>query len=123
MHHFPPAAEMQFLVGDEISQIRLDPYDIQFLFSSGTSMTVEWRIEHIDVGGVLHSHDCTASTGEAIYLHQMLQQPVSAVDAEPLCLTLTFKTGAILRVFTETGTYECGQIFPSKESGRGFIVF
>jgi hypothetical protein len=84
---------------------------------------VVWRIEHIDVAGVLHSHDCVASTGEAIYLHQLLQQPVSTVDAEPLCLTLTFKTAAILRVFTETGPYECGQIFPAKESVRDFIVF
>jgi hypothetical protein len=123
MHHFPPATELQFLIGDEISQIRLDPYDIQFLFSSGASMTVERRIEHIDVGGVLHSHACMGSTREALYLQHLLQQPVSAVDAEPLCLTLTFKTGTILRVFTETGTYECGQIYPSKENGNGFLVF
>jgi hypothetical protein len=42
---------------------------------------------------------------------------------EPLCLSLTFATGAILRIFTEIGGFECGQIYPPEESGRGFVVF
>jgi hypothetical protein len=123
MHPFPPAADLQFLVGDQIAQIALDPYDIQFRLSSGCRITVEHRIEHVDERGVVHLHDCMSGSREALYLHQLLQHPVSSVDTEPLCLSLTFKNGAVLRVFSEIGSYECGQIFPSEGSGRGFIVF
>lgn len=123
MHHFPPAADLQFLVGEEIGQIALDPWSLQFRFVGGGQITVEGRIEHVDKGGRTYSHDCQKRTGEAIYLHQLLQNTISAVSAESLCLSLTFASGAILHIFTELGLYECGQIFPPEKNKLGFIVF
>jgi hypothetical protein len=123
MHQFPPSADLQFLLGETFGQIALDPWSIQFRFAAGGQVTVEGQIEHVDEGGSTHPHDCENRTGEALYLHQLLQHPITAVDAEPLCLSLTFASGAILRIFTELGGFECGQIYPPKPSGRGIIVF
>jgi hypothetical protein len=123
MHQFPSSTDLQFLLGETLGQIALDPWSLQFRFAGGGQITVEGRIEHVDEGGSTHPHDCQSRTGEALYLHQLLQHPVTAVDAEPFCLSLTFSTGAILRIFTEVGGFECGQVHPPEGSGRGFIVF
>lgn len=119
MRQFPPSADLQFLLGETFGQIALDPYSIQFRFAAGGQITVEWQIEHVDAAGTTHPHDCQNPAGHAVYLHQLLQHPIIAVDAKPLCLSLTFATRAILRIFTEVGDFECGQIC----SDRGVIVF
>ena len=122
MHPFPPSDDLQFLVGGTIEQIALDPWSLQFRFADAGQITVEGRIEHVDTGGLTHSHDCQERTGEALYLHQLLQHSITAVETEPLCLSLTFASGAILRIFTELGGFECGQInFLGKD--HGYIVF
>jgi hypothetical protein len=122
MHQMPPSADLQFLLGEALGQIALDPWSLQFRFADGGQITVEGRIEHVDAGGLTHSHDCQKPTGEALYLHQLLQHSITAVDAEPLCLSLTFANGAILRIFTELGGFECGQII-FLERGHGYFVF
>jgi hypothetical protein len=33
------------------------------------------------------------------------------VEVEPFCLTVTFSEGDTLRVFSDEGPYECGQIY------------
>jgi hypothetical protein len=119
MHPFPPAADLQFIVGETITQIALDLWSLQFRFESGSQITVEGRIEHVDEEGHTHSHNCQNRLGEPLYLHQLLQHPISEVGAEPLCLSLTFASGAILRIFSELGKYECGHI----ASNHGYIVF
>jgi hypothetical protein len=122
MHQFPPNADLQFLLGETLGQIALDPWSLQFRFAGGGQITVEGRIEHVDASGATHSHDCQKRTGEALYLHQLLQHPITAVDAEPLCLSLTFADGAILRIFTVLGGFECGQII-FLTRGHGYFVF
>jgi hypothetical protein len=114
MHAFPPAEDLQFLVGEEITQIALDPNSVQFRFARGGQITVEGDIEHIDASGQPHSYDCTARSTEAIYLHQLLQHPISVVEVQPLCLSLTFANRAVLRIYAELGPYECGQIYQAQ---------
>ena len=121
MYPFPPAADLQFLVGDEIGQIALDPYSLQFRFAAGGQITVGGRIEHIDEAGQTHAYDCQARNRAAIYLHQLLQHRITTVDAEPFCLSMTFENGALLRIFSDDGPYECGLI--SSAASRGLIVF
>jgi hypothetical protein len=120
MYAFPPADELQFLVGHEIDQICLDPWSLQFRFVNGGQITVEGRIEHIDERGQAHSHDCQTRASEALYLHQLLQHPISAINVQPLCLSLIFASGAVLRIYSELGRYECGTI---SSAGVGLIVF
>jgi hypothetical protein len=111
MHAFPPAEDLQFLVGDEIIQIALDPYSTQFRFARGSKILVEGEIEHIDASGLSHSYDCIARSAGALYLHQLLQHPISVVEVEPLALSLIFTNRAVLRIYSELGPYECGQIY------------
>ena len=120
MHAFPPAPALSFLVGQHIGQIALDPFSLQFRFEGGGQITVEGKIEHIDEGGSIHLHDCQDLKGNALYLHQLLQQPISAMEVEPFCLTLRFASGAELRIFSELNAYECGQISPLR---GGLFVF
>jgi hypothetical protein len=123
MHAFPQTADLQFLVGETFGQICLDPWSLQFRFAGGGQITVEGRIEHVDGAGLTHPYDCQDRKGQALYLHQLLQHTISAVRAEPLCLTLTFDDRAVLRIFTELGSFECGQISPPDSSKRGLLVF
>jgi hypothetical protein len=121
VREFPPTSELQFLVGREFGQVCLDPFSIQFRFADGGQITVEHRIEHIQNGSV-HSYDCQSQDGPPLYLHRLLQQPIISVEAEPLRLTLTFEDGAALRIHSEIGPYECGQIYPT-ENRQTSIVF
>jgi hypothetical protein len=118
-----PTADLQFLVGEVFGQICLDPYSLQFRFAGGGQITVEGRIEHLDSGGLTHPYNCQDPDGQELDLHQLLQRTISAVRAEPLCLTLTFDDRAVLRIFTELGSFECGQIYPPDLSKRGLFVF
>jgi hypothetical protein len=97
----------------------LDPFSLQFRFADGGQITVEGRIEHVDAGGVTHSYDCQKRIGEALYLHQFLQQSITMVETEPHRLSLTINGGAVLRIFTELGGIECGQIIKDHR----YIVF
>jgi hypothetical protein len=123
MHAFPSVDKLGFLIGAEIQQIALDPWSLQFRFADGGSITVEGLIEHVDESGVVHPHHCQQRVDNALYLHQLLEHPITAISGETFCLSLAFATGAILRIYSELSQYECGQIFPPQDSGRGFIVF
>jgi hypothetical protein len=122
MHPFPASAELQFLVGEELGQVCLDPFSLQFHFDSRRHITVEGRIEHIDEAGVVHPHNCQVRNGAPICLHQLLQHKIASIDVQPFCLALIFDTGAILRIFTDEGPYECGQIYQA-DMRDGLIVF
>ena len=117
MHPFPPGSDLKSLVGLTMTQIALDPFSLQFRFGDDGQIAVEGRMEHVDAGSVSHSYDCQqrASSG-ALYLHQLLEQSITAVETEPYCLSLTFNGGAILRIFTDLSRFECGHIGIAKEN-------
>lgn len=84
------------------------------MFASKSGITAEGCVEHIDETGNSHRHqDSDVRTGEAIYLHQLIQRPVTGIEVEPFCLSMTFEGGAILRIYSDEGPYECGQIYPA----------
>jgi hypothetical protein len=121
MNLFPPAASLQFLVGEVIGQICLDPNSLQFRFEDGGQITVEDRIEHVDGSGAVHAYECGQRDGP-IFLHQLVQTRIDKVEVDGLCLSLGFDGGAVLRIFSELCPYECGQIYPA-EKGAEPIVF
>jgi hypothetical protein len=123
MHKFPPLPELQFLVGKEIGQIVFDPHSVQFRWSNGGQITAYDRIEHTDEYGETHAYDCTAYTGPALLLHRLIQKRVTVLDVEPLCLTLGFEGGQLLRLETEEGPYECGTIQFTDDLADGWIVY
>lgn len=116
MHPFPPPDTLAFLVGKEIGQIALDPWGTQFRFSDSGCISIEGKFEHLDARGQSHSHqDSEEQDRGAVFFRDLLQQAVVGVAVEPLLLTLTFTNGSALRIYSDEGPYECGQISRSDD--------
>ena len=120
MYPFPPASELQSLLGEVLAQVSLDPFQVQFRFESGRCLVAAFRIEHVEPNGTVRAYGCEAWAGPPLLLHRLLQHRVAAVAREDLCLTLTFDDGSALRVFSDLGAYECGQLWAP---GGDWVVF
>jgi hypothetical protein len=113
MRAFPPASELQFLVGLEIEQICLDPWSTQFRLNGGVNISVQGSFEHVDLQGRSHEHQCGEEQDRGpVFLRELIQQRISLLHLEPHCLTLSFGNGSRLRIRSEVGPYEDGQIYP-----------
>lgn len=122
MHPFPPASDLQFLVGLEVGQICLDPWSTQLRFADGGRITIEGLFDHRDAQGQLHTHQ----TGEgqdqgAVFFRDLIQQQITALESEPRRLTLVFGNGARLRIVSEEIPYESGQIYPPGREDQPII--
>ncbi|MBA3878705.1 MAG: hypothetical protein C0500_03200 [Sphingobium sp.] len=109
MRDFPPAADLQFLIGKELESITLCCWSFHLLFDAGR-ITVEGDLEHVDSAGAVHRHNTDADRLGPLYVHHLIGQKVESVSVEPRCLTLAFNRGDILRVFSEEGPFEDGNI-------------
>jgi len=111
MHAFPPSDDLGFLVGLAVGQICLDPWSTQVRFSNGGRITIEGPFEHGDAQKVIHLHqvgdnqDCGP-----VFLRDLIQQRIVAVERADWLLTLVFANGATLRINAERGPHESGQI-------------
>ena len=122
MHTFPPAEDLRFLIGMEISQICLDPWSTQLRFSQGGEITVEGKFEHLAADGSLWVHQSREKLDNGpVFLRALIQQSVDKIEVEPLMLTLHFRNGDILRIHSDEGTYECGQIYPPSRPGEPIV--
>lgn len=93
----------------------------QFQFSfENTSICAAGLFEHIDGRGAIHRHNTDEDRRSPLYIHNLIGQKITALSAEDFCLTLTFEGGDLLRIFSEEGPYEDGQIYD--EAGE-LIVF
>tara|TARA_B100001057_G_C22513053_1_gene818712 strand:- start:203 stop:562 length:360 start_codon:yes stop_codon:yes gene_type:complete len=110
MHPFPHAKEIQFLVGAELEQVCLGRWQVHFIFDKAR-ICVEGDLEHVGKSGTLHRHNTDENRLSPIYLHQLLGQKVQLIDVEPYCLSLAFDSGDIIRILSDEGPYECGQIY------------
>jgi hypothetical protein len=110
MHSFPPASELQFLVGKQLELISLGAWQFHFTFGKG-SISVEDDLEYIDSEGVVHRQNTEADRFSPIYVHRLLGQKITHISVEPFCLSLTFDRGDLLRIYSNVGPYECGQIY------------
>ena len=123
MHPFPPPDTLAFLVGNEIGQINLDPWGTQFRFSDGGHIAIEGAFEHVDATGQLHTHQASGEQDRgAVFFRDLLQQVIVGIEVERLLLSLTFTNGAALRIPTDEGPYECGQICRASDPAD-LIVF
>ena len=120
MYPFPPASELQDLLGERLAQVSLDAFQVQFRFESGRLLVAALRVEHVEPDGTVRPYDCSASERSPLLLHRLLQRTVAAVAREDLCLALTLDDGSALRVFSDLGPYEAGQLW---DPAGGFIVF
>ncbi len=109
MHPFPPASDLQFLVGKQLEQICLGQWQFQFAFDVG-SISVEGDLEHINSAGVVRCHNTDKDRLNPLFVHHLIGQKVKDCSVEPFCLTLTFERDT-LRIYSDDGPYECGQIY------------
>lgn len=109
MHPFPPASELQFLVGKQLEQICLGQWQFQLAFDVG-SISVESDLEHVDSKGVVRLHNTDEDRLNSLFVHHLIGQKVTHCAVEPFCLTLTFERDTV-RIYSDDGPYECGQIY------------
>ncbi len=109
MHPFPPASDLHFLVGKQLENICLGYWQFQFAFNVG-SIIVEGDLEHINSEGVVRRHNTDEDRLKPLFVHHLIGQKVVACVVEPFCLTLTFERDT-LRIYSDDGLYECGQIY------------
>jgi hypothetical protein len=119
MHPFPAPSSLQFLIGKELQQICLGYWQIQFNFDEG-QISVEGDLEHVDKEGAVRRHNTDKDRLSPMILHHLLAQKVQTISVQPFCLTLAFSGGDTIRIFSDEGPYECGQIYD--ETGK-FTVF
>jgi len=109
MHPFPETSKLQFLVGKELEQICLAYWQVWFTFDKG-QISVEGDFEHVDKAGTVRRHNTDETRSSPFYLHHLFGQKVERIEVEPFRLTLAFDGGDIIRIFSDEGPYECGQI-------------
>lgn len=123
MHPFPSSDALAFLVGKEIGQIALDPWGTQFRFSDAGCISIQGKFEHLDGTGRSRSHQGSEEQDRGpVFFRDLLQQTVVRVKVEPLLLALTFTNGSALRIYSDDGLCECGQISRSSDPAD-VIVF
>lgn len=114
MHPFPDASRLSFLVGDELEHLCLGRWQIDFNFAEAR-LSVAGDLEHGDKLGSFRRHNTDEDRLSPILLHRLIGQKVRLIEVEPLCLTLAFERGDVLRIHTEESAYECGQIYNKDE--------
>jgi hypothetical protein len=110
MHRFPHPDEVRYLVGCELQTVTLLRWTTRFAFDQA-QLYVQWAFEHVDGLGKAWRL-CPDGDGlEPVNLRRLCQQKVTTISVEPLTLSLVFSDGDVLKIFTEVGMYECGQIY------------
>jgi hypothetical protein len=130
MHPIPPSEELSFLIGSEVAQIIVDPYEVRFLLVSKRSQT-ELRSGDAFAYRDREAEDIFQSSSGCrmqapIRFHALLQQRVSALTATAVGdeLRLTFENGQILTIFSEVGgKYESGMISGTVDGAGRLWVF
>jgi hypothetical protein len=130
MHPFPPSDELSFLIGSELAQIIVDPYEVRFLLVSKRTQT-ELRSGNAFAYRDGEAEDIFQSssgcrTQAPIRFHALLHQTVSALTVTAMGdeLTLTFESGHLLTTFSEVGgKYESGMISGTVDGADRLWVF
>ena len=122
MQPFPPSEDLAFFVGLEVAQICLDPWSTQLKFEDGGQITIEGPFEHTDTGQVTHSHQVGDDQDRGpVYLRDLIQRRIIAVSREERALTLEFDNGAKVKMVSEKGRFESGQIHTPGREGRRIV--
>ena len=113
MHPFPSAADLHFFVGKELQQICLGQWQVWLHFGGKAHISIEGGFEHVDKAGFVRSHNLEERLAP-ICFRNLCGQKVRLVEVQKLRLTLAFDGGDLIRVHTDEGPYERGQIYDDK---------
>ena len=122
MNPFPPAAKLQFLQGNEVSNITLQPHSVDINFVEGPLLVIELGLEYVDVEGLIHAHDPQHRLGPGpITFHALIGDQVTQVETGGYRMTLTFASGRKLIVLSDDRPYEAGHIHCAAYDERGVL--
>ena len=129
LYPLPPIGEIKFLVGAELTQIIIDPYEVRFRLVDSYA-SVELRSGHAFTYRTPEVEDifeCSpgCKTQAPIRFHALLNQKVAALSETTTGdrLTLSFQSGEQLIVHSEFGGYESGMISGQIDGKNAFWVF
>jgi hypothetical protein len=126
MHPFPPRRDLEFLVGETLSQICLNPFSLDFAFENGSAITAEYSVEYVSSDGISSRHDIQKQLApEPVRFHRCIGKTVTDIAVSDLRLSVKFGGGDVLHIETDLGRYESGQIRSGARSGENpvYIVF
>ena len=122
MRPFPAAEDLRFLIGLEIDQVCLDPWSTQLRFSEGGQITIDGKFEHVGAHGSIWIHQSREQVDVGpVFLRALIQQRVENLTTEPFVLTLHFSNRDLLRIHSDLGPYECGQIYPPSRPDKPIV--
>jgi len=110
----PADLDLSFLVGQELQQICLGPYDIQFHFDRGgdVSSTGEWLL--LDHQGLVIDRRQENAERSEYRIHRLLHKKIvsTRIDA-PASFDLVFDDGHALRFVDADPQFESVTIWPA----------
>lgn len=125
MHGVPADLPLQAFVGDQITQVCLGRFDIQFHCAGNGGIAVWGRWELRDAAGDLV--DGTASQGtegeqekrESYRIHRLLDVPITRFGIDPPhSFTLCFANGLALTVWDDDEQHEAFSMHLDERPGR-----
>jgi hypothetical protein len=111
MWPFPSKEKLAFFVGLELSNVTLQPYSLDFLFTDGTRIQAEYMVEYAD-GEKITVHDIQADLGP-INFHPLIREQARVLDIDVTehRLTLLFAGNRSITILSVSpGPYESGNI-------------
>jgi len=109
---FPPASELSFLIGSELSSVALASYQIELSFSEGHLLVVEHGLEYENASGERQIHDPQVGMAqERIAFHELIGERIIDMHVEPWRLLLKFAGNRTLVVLATPGPFESGHLW------------
>ncbi len=113
MHGVPRDLDVRRFQGDSLIQIALGEWQIQFLFQSGTNISVDGHWELKNSSGVLMDKAMENVERENYKIHYLLGRTVvETMLAAPTSFTLVFDNGMSVTVFDDSDQFESFSIQP-----------
>jgi hypothetical protein len=123
LHALPPQEELEYLIGSEMGQITIDPYQVGFLLSGVEDVLITVSEPFIYRDGNLEdmfAPDAGSNTQAPVRFHALLKQKLLDLVVSPDGdnMILQFEKGRTLMIQSNVGgPYESGSI-----SGRGGLL-
>ncbi|MBS0482772.1 MAG: hypothetical protein JSR96_11615 [Proteobacteria bacterium] len=119
----PPANELQFLLGKEISSIIFGSSGVHFVWCDGGEIHAMRDFDHTDQGGVRHQFGNGMRFDPPSLLHRLVQRKVTALDVNENSFILTFDDGQALVFHAQAGNGENGLIQLGSSLSDDYIVW
>ena len=124
MYPFPPKEEISFLIGETLSQIRINPFSIDLVFERNSVLTAEFAIEHRPAIGEQTRYDLQKMVhAPPITFHHCIGRKIVDLAVADTRLQLKFDGGDVVWVYSHLGQHESGQIARGRPDDKDAAYF